>query len=465
MSAIVRPCPTHISGCPCINDNPFANLSSEAPDPPDVIRMGYFMANPPINSPDNYWDVPLALGSCAGTDAQDTQDCADGESTREGDANQRTFRSVARTCTVPCPDGSSFSYTLKAGAVTSTTQALADYLASTVCLYRAGQARQCGPTAVTGAASNIEDDSATLNGTVNPNGVSTTTFFQWGTSTSYGNITPITNIGSGNITLPFAANITGLTPGTTYHYRIVAVNSKGTNMGADATFDTVATLPTPVAWWPMDDAAGNLIDIINGVGLVRFLVNGATTYHAVGKVDFSIGLSGAAAFGTLDVSFDTGIVPLSYAGNGIDITFWHRIRLGLNANLTIFTYTFPFGDVINFQYKTDTQAFTLTFGPDIITFNLNVIDDTFHMYRVFFNPVSGTFGIQIDNGAIQSLVTAQVELAGATGEFLFAMATDQGANPSNINVFWDEAAIWPRVLTQGELDQIWNSGNGTTWPL
>lgn len=238
MSAIVRPCPTHVSGCPCINDDPFANLSSEAPDPADVIRMGYKAANPPINAPEDYWDVPFGIGSCSNADAQDAQDCADGQATQEVDANQETFRSAARTCSVPCPDGSSFSYTLKAGAVTSTTQALADYLAASVCLYRADQARQCGPTAVTGVATDIDSDSAKLNGTVNPNGSSTVVFFEWGTSTSYGHITPITNIGAGNSSVPVSATITGLNSGTTYHFRIVAINSKGTSRGTDATFDT-----------------------------------------------------------------------------------------------------------------------------------------------------------------------------------------------------------------------------------
>lgn len=463
---IVRPCPTHISGCPCIDDNPFANLSSEAPDPPDVIRMGYAAADPPINSPDNFWDVPFALGSCAGTDAQDTQDCADGQAEREGDANQQTFRSAQRTCTVPCPDGSSFSYTLKAGAVTSPTQALADYLASTVCLYRAQQARQCGPTAVTSAATNIADTSATLNGTVNPNGISTSVFFQWGTDTTYGNITPVTNIGSGNVTLPFFANISGLTPGMTYHFRIVAVNSKGTNMGADVMFQTTSTL-SPVAWWDFEEAAGNFFDIIRGLALIPGGINGTVTHHAVGKIDFGAGFSGASiGLPQIDVFENSNFVAMPYAITGSDITFWWKVTTLINMDIILISLEFDLFNAIAVTYDSIAVQLSLsdTFG-NTLSIPYNPIDGLYHMYRVFFDPANATMGFQIDNGAIHSIATPMNPPASPTSRISFFCNTHNVLNPSNLNVFWDELAVWPQVLTSAELDVIWNNGNGTTWPI
>ena len=52
------------------------------------------------------------------------------------------------------------------------------------------------PVAVTGGASSITSTSATLNGTVNPNGRSTTWYFEYGTSTSYGTKTPAKSAGA-----------------------------------------------------------------------------------------------------------------------------------------------------------------------------------------------------------------------------------------------------------------------------
>jgi hypothetical protein len=94
------------------------------------------------------------------------------------------------------------------------------------------------PIVATDPATAVTLSSATLNGTVNSNGLSTTYFFQWGLTTSYGNATVVESAGSGTSTVPVSANITGLTPNTIYHYRVVAANSAGTTNGLDGTFTT-----------------------------------------------------------------------------------------------------------------------------------------------------------------------------------------------------------------------------------
>src|SRR5205814_972816 len=95
------------------------------------------------------------------------------------------------------------------------------------------------PAAVTGSATNLSATSATLDGSVNPNGRSTTWHFEFGTSTSYGTATATKGAGSGTSSTNVSAALAGLTPGTTYHYRLVATNASGTTAGADRTFTTV----------------------------------------------------------------------------------------------------------------------------------------------------------------------------------------------------------------------------------
>ena len=94
------------------------------------------------------------------------------------------------------------------------------------------------PTVSTGRASSLTTSAATLNGTVNPEGLSTRYFFQYGTSRIYGSTTGPTDAGSGTHTKAAAADLIGLTPFTRYHYRLVAQNSKGTTFGGDRTFTT-----------------------------------------------------------------------------------------------------------------------------------------------------------------------------------------------------------------------------------
>jgi alpha-amylase len=93
------------------------------------------------------------------------------------------------------------------------------------------------------SSSAVTDSTASLAAAVTPNGVATTVFFEYGLSTSYGTTVPGQGIGNGNSPINVSANLSGLTSGTTYHYRVYATNSVGTTFGADATFDTSAPLP------------------------------------------------------------------------------------------------------------------------------------------------------------------------------------------------------------------------------
>jgi hypothetical protein len=99
------------------------------------------------------------------------------------------------------------------------------------------------PTVETKAVSGVKTSRGTLNGTVNPNGLPTTYYFQWGTTTSYGNVTSSQSAGSGTSELAFTANLTGLKPNITYHCRLMATNSVGIANGADMTFKTLNIAP------------------------------------------------------------------------------------------------------------------------------------------------------------------------------------------------------------------------------
>jgi Divergent InlB B-repeat domain len=100
------------------------------------------------------------------------------------------------------------------------------------------------PTVSTGGVSGITQNTATVSGTVNPNGAATTCTFEYGTSTSYGSSAPCGSApGSGTSGVTASAALSGLAGGTTYHYRIDASNAGGASNGGDATF-TTAQPPT-----------------------------------------------------------------------------------------------------------------------------------------------------------------------------------------------------------------------------
>lgn len=99
------------------------------------------------------------------------------------------------------------------------------------------------PSAVTGAgATFIGQHVATVSGTVNPNGATVTScLIEYGTGAAYGLQIPCapSAVGAGTAPVPIGANLTGLLPGTTYHFRLSVTSSGGISLGADRTFRTL----------------------------------------------------------------------------------------------------------------------------------------------------------------------------------------------------------------------------------
>ena len=84
---------------------------------------------------------------------------------------------------------------------------------------------------------------ATINASINPNlsSAHTTVVVNYGTSSSYGSTTSSQDLGGGSTPVAYSQALTGLTPGTTYHYDIVATNADGSTSTSDGTFTTVAS--------------------------------------------------------------------------------------------------------------------------------------------------------------------------------------------------------------------------------
>jgi alpha-tubulin suppressor-like RCC1 family protein len=80
------------------------------------------------------------------------------------------------------------------------------------------------------------DGGALMMGLVIPNGLDTSAWFEWGTSTNYGNITTPIDIGAGWTNVEASSTISGLSPNVLYHYRVVVTNTLGCTYGSDVAF-------------------------------------------------------------------------------------------------------------------------------------------------------------------------------------------------------------------------------------
>ncbi len=112
------------------------------------------------------------------------------------------------------------------------------------------------PAVTTGAASEPTESSATVEATVNPNGVPVSECkFEYGPTPSYGSSVPCSaSAGSGLTPVTVSAPLNGLSPNTRYDFRIAARNESGVSFGEDETFTTPETSKFKSAGSPSEPA-------------------------------------------------------------------------------------------------------------------------------------------------------------------------------------------------------------------
>lgn len=215
------------------------------------------------------------------------------------------------------------------------------------------------PSASTGAASGTSATAATLNATVNPRNQPTTYRFEYGLTTAYGSTTasqPVTPADNASHAVSFT--VTGLTVGSTYHYRVIATNGTGSTAGVDRTLSTAAPAPSAyraavlgtaglIAYWRVGEATGSVAADEKGAnpgsysGGLTLGDPGALTGDPDASAHFdgasgemTAPAAGPAASGTLEGWFDwrggTALLRDHTSGNGWILAYdsagalWYR---------------------------------------------------------------------------------------------------------------------------------------------
>ncbi|HEX3732967.1 MAG TPA: hypothetical protein VHU91_08625, partial [Mycobacteriales bacterium] len=197
------------------------------------------------------------------------------------------------------------------------------------------------PTIGVGAATNITGTKATLNGSVNPEGIEIEDcFFEWGVTTSYGHTAPCQALPpTDSEAHAVSAEIAGLTAnGATYHFRLIATNKNGKEKTHDRSFETAATVATEAA---------------TGVGAAAATLNGAVRPEGLQYTScvFEYGLTSGAGFekeaacdplaSELPADFSPHAVSTALTGAQPNSTYKFRLT-ATNANGTLSGETLTF---------------------------------------------------------------------------------------------------------------------------
>ncbi len=210
------------------------------------------------------------------------------------------------------------------------------------------------PTVAASGPTSIGQTYATLQGTVDPNGLAATYQFQYGSTSSLGQLAPATatSAGAGTAAVAVSAKIGGLAPATTYYYELVATSSAGTATTPIGSFTTTGN-PAPTA--ATATAANVRRNSATVVGTID-PSNQATTYY------FQYGLGTSYGMQTAPASLPAGTAPVPVTAvlqglapgtvfhyrlvashgtvvstSGADLTFqtlpWPRRRTGLKLSV------------------------------------------------------------------------------------------------------------------------------------
>ena len=201
------------------------------------------------------------------------------------------------------------------------------------------------PSVSTNAATDVARTSATLNAHVNPRGTATTFWFEYGGNTNLGNITALSDAGSGSVSEGVSAALTGLNPSTKYYFRVNAQNQFGTVSGAIQSFTTKGP-PSPGAPSVDTTSATNVATstaTLNG----RVSPNGAqTSYWFEYGEDSLLGRILGTVTASQDISADASTLTVSATATGLNDNTRYFYRLVASNS-----YGTARGDIVNFKTR------------------------------------------------------------------------------------------------------------------
>jgi phosphodiesterase/alkaline phosphatase D-like protein len=317
------------------------------------------------------------------------------------------------------------------------------------------------PTVSTGAATGVGTTTATMNGTVNANGLSTVVSFEWGVTAAYGKTDPAApNIVTGTGSTPVAFTATALLPATTYHYRAVAQNAGGTIYGADMTFTTVAvpTVTTGIAA-PVTSTTAQLNGTVNANGnstAVTFEYGLTTAYGTTVTADQS------PVTGSTDTAVSKGITGL--ANN----TTYHYRVVGTNVNGTSYGADMMFTTTVAAPTVTTNAATSVTSTGAVLNGTVNANNASTTVTFEYGTTVAYGTTVTADQSPVAGSTNTAVSKAitGLTNNTTYhyrVVGSNVNGTTNGVDMTFTTGALTPSAYTGAATNVLYTSAtiNGT----
>ena len=271
---------------------------------------------------------------------------------------------------------------------------------------------------------------ARITAIINPNGIETHCYFEYGPTPANGMRTPSKSAGAGGSEVVVRNTLRGLPCDTTYHCRLVAENSAGTVTGSDRTFIIPSGLPVVAS--EVSIAPNGLRVVVtgtvnaNGKSTIYFFEYGQTTAYGIQRPTKSIGSGASDIF----VS-DTITVPAP----GVTI---HCRLVSVNSNgrsvsadkaFTIYEFVYPLTVGTRWWYRYhhyQFNSFTSRSGNQI--------------WEVIALPTSSSARIQV------SRVDTVLQTAGHPNIQQSVTSFDVTLNEQSYVVPWNQLLVEPGVV-------------------
>lgn len=427
-----------------------------------------------------------------------------GSSTASANAGSGTTNVAVSVSLSGLKAGTTYHYRVVATSSAGTTRGADGILTTTA-----------APQVVTGPASNVMPTSATLNGTVDPSGRATTWYFEYGTTTGYGNKTAVKDAGSGTGAASVSASISGLTPGRTYHYRLTATSDAGTSRGSDQTF-VAAGQPdvTTRSVSSIGDNSATFNSTVNPNGsttTVYFEFGTTTSYGSKSSSksisgnnsqNVAVGVSGLAANTTYhvrvvaenangsnrgsDVTFTTTGRPFVSSGSASGVSSNGATLAGtVDPNGHAASWYFQYGTTTNYGQQTPTRSSSSKSGVRNVTETIGNLTagTTYHYRLVATNSIGTAFGsdatfttagppLTLTASSRAVVLSGSVTLMGKLSSgranenvAVFAQRYASGSFVQVATVLTDAGGAWtlrvrPRIATTYK--SVWNGNTSAT---